>query len=202
MTTVVPTGNTYDKYASRNPIERRLMAGFFSALVGSRPDQPPQTVLEVGVGEGEVSARLRAHYADAAIVGADLPDPARVADWRARGIVGLFADIARMPFPSRSFDLIMAIEVLEHVPDPDAAVRELARLSRGHLVLSVPREPVWRMANMARGKYLAALGNTPGHIQHWSKQGFARLVGAHVAVDAVRAPFPWTMVAAHSRAGG
>jgi ubiquinone/menaquinone biosynthesis C-methylase UbiE len=197
--TVIPTGNTYDKYASRNPIERRLMAGFFSALDGSLPDRPPETVLEVGVGEGEVSVRLRAHYADAAIVGADLPDPARRTDWRERGIVGLFADIERLPFPSRSFDLIMAIEVLEHVPDPAAALSELARLSRGHLVLSVPREPVWRMANMARGKYLAALGNTPGHIQHWSRRSFAGLVGSQFDIVTVRTPFPWTMIGARTR---
>jgi ubiquinone/menaquinone biosynthesis C-methylase UbiE len=197
--TVIPTGNTYDKYASRNPIERRLMAGFFSALDGSLPDCPPETVLEVGVGEGEVSVRLRAHYADAAIVGADLPDPARRTDWRERGIVGLFADIERLPFPSRSFDLIMAIEVLEHVPDPAAALSELARLSRGHLVLSVPREPVWRMANMARGKYLAALGNTPGHIQHWSRRSFAGLVGSQFDIVTVRTPFPWTMIGARTR---
>lgn len=199
MITVIPTGNTYDKYASRNPIERRLMAGFFSALDGSLPDRPPETVLEVGVGEGEVSVRLRAHYADAAIVGADLPDPARRTDWRERGIVGLFADIERLPFPSRSFDLIMAIEVLEHVPDPAAALSELARLSRGHLVLSVPREPVWRMANMARGKYLAALGNTPGHIQHWSRRSFAGLVGSQFDIVTVRTPFPWTMIGARTR---
>ena len=199
MTTVVPTGNTYDKYATRNPIERRLMAGFFSALDGSLPDRPPRTVLEVGVGEGEVSARLRAHYADAAIVGADLPDPARLSDWHDRGIVGLFADIEHLPFPSRSFDLILAIEVLEHVPHPEAAVRELARLSRGHLVLSVPREPVWRMANMARGKYLAALGNTPGHIQHWSRRRFAGLVRSQFDIVTVRTPFPWTMIGARTR---
>lgn len=199
MTTVIPTGNSYDKYATRNPIERRLMAGFFAALDGSLPDHPPETVLEVGVGEGEVSARLRGQYADATIVGADLPDPARPGDWRDRGIVGLFADIAHLPFPSRSFDLIMAIEVLEHVPDPAAAVCELARLSRGHLVLSVPREPVWRMANMARGKYLAALGNTPGHIQHWSRRRFAGLVGSQFDIVTVRTPFPWTMIGARTR---
>jgi SAM-dependent methyltransferase len=199
VTTLVPTGNTYAKYTTRNPIERRLVAGFFAALDGSLPDQPPDTVLEVGVGEGEVSARLRAQYAAATIVGADLPDPARPADWRERGIVGLFADIAHLPFPSRSFDLIMAIEVLEHVPDPAAALRELARLSRGHLVLSVPREPVWRMANMARGRYLAALGNTPGHVQHWSRRRFADLVGAEFDIVTVRTPFPWTMIGARSR---
>jgi hypothetical protein len=30
----------------------------------------------------------------------------------------------------------------------------------------VPREPIWRIGNMARGRYLGDLGNTPGHIQH------------------------------------
>jgi SAM-dependent methyltransferase len=199
VTTVVPTGNAYDKYATRNPIERRLMAGFFAALDGSLPDRPPATVLEVGVGEGEVSARLRRRYEGATIVGVDLPDPARHLDWSDRGVVGLFADIVQLPFPSRSFDLIMAIEVLEHVPDPAAALRELARLSRGHLVLSVPREPVWRVANMARGRYLAALGNTPGHVQHWSRRRFAGLVRSQFDVVTLRSPFPWTMIGARSR---
>jgi SAM-dependent methyltransferase len=199
VTMLVPTGNTYDKYASRNPIERRLMAGFFSALEGSLPLDAPQTVLEVGVGEGEVSSWLRSRYPDAAIVGIDLPDPARPNDWRRRGIVGLFADIARLPFPPKTFDLILAIEVLEHVHDPLAAVAELARLSCGHLVASVPREPVWRMANMARGRYLTDLGNTPGHIQHWSRRGFEELVGSQFDIVTVSTPFPWTMIAGRSR---
>lgn len=199
MTIVVPTGNSYDKYASRNPIERRLMSGFFEALDSSLPADEPGTVLEVGVGEGEISAHLRDLYAGATIVGADLPDPVRHDDWCARDVTGLFADIARLPFPAHSFDLIMAIEVLEHVPDPAAALSELARLSRGDLVLSVPREPVWRVANMARGKYLSALGNTPGHVQHWSRRRFAELVGSRFDVVRVCTPFPWTMVAARTR---
>jgi SAM-dependent methyltransferase len=199
VSTVVPTGNTYDKYASKNPIERRLMAGFFAALDDSLPDRAPGTVLEVGVGEGEVSGRLRALYPAAAIVGADLPDPALAGEWRQRGIVGLFADIAHLPFTSKSFDLVMAIEVLEHVRDPAAALGELARLSRGHLVLSVPREPIWRAANLARGKYVASLGNTPGHIQHWSRRRFVELVGSQLDVVSVRTPFPWTMIGARAR---
>jgi ubiquinone/menaquinone biosynthesis C-methylase UbiE len=199
VTTVIPTGNTYDKYASTNPVERRLMAGFFAALDAALPADPPATVLEVGVGEGEVSERVRERWPDATVVGADLPDDELAASWRQRGMTGLFADIARLPFPAETFDLVLAIEVLEHVPDPDAALAELARLARGHLVLSVPREPIWRVANMARGKYLGALGNTPGHIQHWSRRGFVTQVGAHVDVVTVRTPFPWTMIGARAR---
>lgn len=194
-----PTGNLYDKYGTHNPIEFRLMSGFFRALDRLLPDVPPSTVLEVGMGEGEVSARLRSRYRRASIVGVDLPDSERVADWRDRHLVGLFADIGDLPFPSEMFDLVLAIEVLEHVPDPAKALAELARVGRGHFVLSVPREPVWRLANMARGKYLRSLGNTPGHIQHWSRRGFTGLVGSRFEITDVRAPFPWTVVSARSR---
>ncbi len=196
MSTSVPTGNTYDKYRSKNPIERRLMKGFFAALSDALPREHPATVLEVGVGEGEISAQLGALYPESHIVGIDLHDESLAAGWRMRGFVGVYADIARLPFPPMAFDLVMAIEVLEHVDDPVAALAELVRVSRGRVVLSVPREPIWRVANMARGKYLADLGNTPGHIQHWSRRSFAELVGSQLEVVSVSTPFPWTMIEA------
>ena len=199
MSTSVPTGNAYDKYRSKNPIERRLMRGFFAALSDALPREPPAMVLEVGVGEGEISARLRALYPEAHIVGVDLHDDALAAEWGMRGFLGVYADIAHLPFPPLAFDLVMAVEVLEHVVDPVAALAELVRVSRCGMVLSVPREPVWRVANMARGKYLADLGNTPGHVQHWSRRGFAELVGSQLEVVSVSTPFPWTMIEARPR---
>jgi ubiquinone/menaquinone biosynthesis C-methylase UbiE len=195
----VPIGNTYDKYATKNPIERRLMDGFFAALDAALPTTAPTSILEVGVGEAEVATRVRERYPAARFVGIDLPDPELADHWADRGLNGTFADISHLPFPDATFDLVLAIEVLEHVPDPPAAIRELARLATGDLVLSVPREPIWRVANMARGKYLGALGNTPGHVNHWSKGAFAGLVGARFAVRHVATPFPWTMVAASAR---
>jgi SAM-dependent methyltransferase len=196
VSTSVPTGNTYDKYRSKNPIERRLMNGFFAALSDALPAEHPAAVLEVGVGEGEISAKLRSLYPDAHIVGIDLHDDDLAVEWRTRGFVGVYGDIARLPFPPVSFDLVMAIEVLEHVHEPAAALAELVRVSRGRLVLSVPREPIWRVANMARGKYLADLGNTPGHVQHWSRRSFVELVGSQLEVLNVSTPFPWTMIEA------
>jgi SAM-dependent methyltransferase len=199
VSTSVPTGNTYDKYRSKNPIERRLMKGFFAALSDALPRDHPATVLEVGVGEGEISTKLRSLYPEAQIIGIDLHDDSLGAEWRMRGFLGVYADIARLPFAPLAFDLVMAIEVLEHVDDPEAALAELVRVSRGGMVLSVPREPIWRVANMARGKYLADLGNTPGHVQHWSRRGFAELVGSQLDVVRVSTPFPWTMIEARPR---
>ena len=84
--------------------------------------------------------------------------------------------------------------MLEHIPDPDAVVAEMARVGRSHLLVSVPHEPLWRMLNVARGAYLRDLGNTPGHINHFSAASFKALLGRHGEVVQARSPFPWTML--------
>ena len=99
-----------------------------------------------------------------------------------------------LPFADDEFDLVAAIEVLEHVPDPERTVAEMARVARGHLLVSVPHEPLWRLLNMARGAYLRELGNTPGHVNHFTKRSFVRLLGRHGEVREARSPFPWTML--------
>ena len=88
-----------------------------------------------------------------------------------------------------------AIEVLEHVPDPERRVAEMARVAGAHLLVSVPHEPLWRALNLARGAYVRELGNTPGHVNHWSRRGFVAPARAATAtVVEARSPFPWTML--------
>jgi SAM-dependent methyltransferase len=197
----VPTGNTYDKYGTSNTVERRIMAGFLGALDAALPATGVTSVLEVGVGEGDVSERVRARYPGTSLVGVDLPDDDLAAEWRVRRLTNAFASASRLPFPDRRFDLVLAIEVLEHVPDPGAALMEIARVAKDAVVLSVPCEPLWRVLNVARGKYVRDLGNTPGHVQHWGPRAFPSLVGEHLDVIAVRRPLPWTMVRARRRSG-
>ncbi len=197
--TDVPTGNTYDKYASGNPIEARLMRGFFTALDETIGPEPPTRILEVGMGEGHVSARVIERFPGVPFHGVDLPDPELATSWHDIGALGSFADITRLPFADDQFDLVLAIEVLEHVPDPGGALAELARVGADRLVASVPREPIWRAMNLARGKYVKDFGNTPGHIQHWSARSFATLVSRHAHVETRRSPLPWTMVGARFR---
>jgi SAM-dependent methyltransferase len=199
MTTAVPTGNTYDKYATTNPLERRMMQGFMAALDAMLDGLAPRRILEIGVGEGHVTERVRERFPDATIVGVDLPDEELAGDWRSAGLACLFGDATRLPLPDQAVDLVLAIEVLEHIPGPDAALAELARVCSGTLVASVPFEPIWRAGNMARGRYLRDLGNTPGHVNHWGRRGFTRFVDRRFEVDEVKSPLPWTMVRGHRR---
>ena len=83
---------------------------------------------------------------------------------------------------------------MEHLEEPEEALKVLAQLADPWLLVSVPREPLWRMMNMVRGQYLSAFGNTPGHIQHWSRSSFVRMLQRHVEVVEVASPLPWTMV--------
>jgi 2-polyprenyl-3-methyl-5-hydroxy-6-metoxy-1,4-benzoquinol methylase len=196
----VPTGNTYDKYGSTNPVVRRLMAGFEGALDELLFEYAaPESVLDVGCGEGVLTERWARRLGDREVVGLDLPDPKLEADWRTRARPNLRFVPGRaegLPFADDEFDLVTAIETLEHVPDPDRTLAEMARVARSHLLVSVPREPLWRASNLLRGAYLRELGNTPGHLNHWSKRGFGKLVVRHGEVLEVRSPFPWTMVLA------
>lgn len=194
----IVTGNNYDKYGSTNAIEQRIMAGFVRRLEAALPATPPRRILEVGIGEGEITQLVADRY-DTTVVGIDLPDDELATGWTQRRVAASFADIARLPFPDDSFDLVLGIEVLEHVPDPEAALREIARVARRDVVVSVPREPIWRIANMARGKYLRDLGNTPGHLQHWSSRAFRNLIASYFEIVDVQRPFPWTMVQARVR---
>lgn len=194
---VQPAGNYYDKYNTRNPIARWLMDGFlrsFESLVDKCADA--NGALEVGCGEGELSIRLSRR--GLAVKGFDIAEEVVQEARRRADVAGL-----RIPFsvgsaleldPStQAADLVVCCEVMEHLEDPERVLRLLAACARKYLLVSVPREPVWRVMNLARGRYISDLGNTPGHIQHWSRDRFIAFLARHVDVIEVATPLPWTM---------
>ncbi len=199
----IVTGNTYDKYGSRNPVVRRLMAGFERDLDELLALAAPSSLLDVGCGEGVLVHRWALRLGEGnpvaatRVVGIDLEEESIQAGWarhQAPNLEYRVMHAADLPFADGEFELACAIEVLEHVPHPEHTLGEMARCAERHLLVSVPREPSWRMLNMARGAYLTALGNTPGHLNHWSRRSFVELLSRHGEVAEVRSPFPWTML--------
>ena len=191
------TGNTYDKYGSTNPVVKRLMAGFHRQLDDLFARAAPTSILDVGCGEGVLVSEWADRIGDGRVVGIDLDDPQLHAEWETRRRPNLEYRVQKaedLPFERDEFDFASAIEVLEHVPEPDHTLGEMARVANRHLLVSVPREPMWRGLNMARGAYLRDLGNTPGHVNHWSKSGFVSFlskVGSRSS-SARRSPGPWS----------
>lgn len=195
----LPTGNTYDKYHSNNPIARWLMKRFESTVLDFIAEADPDDLLDVGCGEGFMLVKLAKAYPDVPMEGIDLEDPELKKHWQQfdRPNVSFGTDDAmELSRDANTFHTVTALEVLEHLPDPERALRQITRVARDWIVVSVPREPLWRVLNMARGAYLFEFGNTPGHINHWSKGRFIEFVETQAEVVRVESPLPWTVVLA------
>lgn len=194
----VVAGNVYDKYRTPNPIARRLQAGFLAAGRELLGGIEPGSVLEVGCGPGDLSEALSLD--GARYLGTDL-STAEVhhasATYPGRRFAS--ASIYELPFEEDQFDTVICCEVLEHLDDPEKGLAEVARVCRRHALISVPWEPTWRALNLMRGAYVRSLGNTPGHLQHFSRRAIRELVEPHFEVVAVRRPLPWTMILGRSR---
>jgi 2-polyprenyl-3-methyl-5-hydroxy-6-metoxy-1,4-benzoquinol methylase len=198
----VVAGNAYDKYGTRNPLARAMMNGFLKTLRELVQSTGARDVHEVGCGEGHLSvmfaqAGLKVRASD---FSKQVVDKARQNAQAAGADVSYeITSIYDLSAPRAAAELVVCCEVLEHLPDPERALDILAGLARPHLIVSVPREPIWRLLNMARGKYIGDWGNTPGHLNHWSRGSFLRFLSRRLEVVECRSPFPWTMVRCKTR---
>jgi SAM-dependent methyltransferase len=198
-------GNVYDKYGTSNPIARQLMRGFMRSLDELVQLTGATEAHEVGCGEGELAIRLareglRMRGTDA------FPQVLEEARNRARAAgveIGFEAIPVEELDPARhGAQLVLCCEVLEHLADPERALEVLSGLSRPWLIASVPREPLWRALNLARLSYVREGGNTPGHLNHWSRRDFVRFLTSRFEVVETRSPTPWTMALCRARPQG
>jgi 2-polyprenyl-3-methyl-5-hydroxy-6-metoxy-1,4-benzoquinol methylase len=189
------------KYTKTNAITRRLLDGFFRAVGESLAGKDIHSALEVGCGEGFSTAKLRDMLPASASIRACDVEQRLVEEARERnpGITIERESIYELPHADASYDVVFVMEVLEHVEDPARGLAEVCRVSKRWVVATVPREPIWRMLNFARLKYVTALGNTPGHLNHWSSGSFRNFVGRSADVRELRKPLPWTVVLAEVR---
>jgi len=192
---VGPIGNATPKYEASNPIVQRLLARFLRRVDETAASLAPASVLDVGCGEGIVTERLARLLAPATVLGVDADEARLGREWQGRSAPNLsFAtgSAYELPFEDGRFDLVCAIEVLEHLERPSDALAEMRRVANKALLLSVPDEPEWRMSHMLAGRNLRKFGNTPGHINHWSTRSFLRLV-SELGTAHAEGVFPWTL---------
>lgn len=198
----VVAGNAYDKYGTPNPIARFLMRRFLRAFDRLVQHSGATSVTEHGCGEGHLARRMALRGLQ--VIGTDI-SPEIIAEARQHAAEAGLAipfhelDLLQDDLSPYKSDLIVCCEVLEHVSSPELVLEKLAALGSHHVLLSVPREPLWRVLNIIRLRYLSTLGNTPGHLQHWSKPAFVKLVSTYADVVEVSSPLPWTMILARPR---
>jgi 2-polyprenyl-3-methyl-5-hydroxy-6-metoxy-1,4-benzoquinol methylase len=189
------------KYRAKNPLQRFLIRRFMTGLSSLfDATQPSPSVLEIGCGEGFVAGWLSRRHQGDTYVGVDL-DAQDIEKLRAKfpNIDAHQGSIYELDFLDRDFDVIVCAEVLEHLDDPAAALRQMLAKNPKWLVLSVPNEPWFCLSNFVRGKNVTRFGNDPEHVNLWGRRGFRRVIEPFLSVEQHDTSYPWQMVLARPR---
>ncbi|WP_051294916.1 class I SAM-dependent methyltransferase [Maridesulfovibrio bastinii] len=184
------------KYHNSNFLAGLLVKNFLKNILMTFQEVDSKNIFEVGSGEGHISGLLALngfHVRGCDICNASIENATREAKERNLDITFEEKSIYDLGCNDIT-DVVLCCEVLEHLTDPELAFKKLLSITGKDLIVSVPNEPLWHILNMCRGKYLNALGNTPGHFQHWTKAQFVKMVSSYAEVVSVRTPLPWTIV--------
>jgi len=185
-------------------IGKRLLDNYFRSvkhLLAQTEMNNIKQAIEIGCGEGFSTMRLRTMLHGTTQLSASEYVASLVPKAQKRNpkVEIIQESVYETTHKDNTFDLVFLLEVLEHLDYPDLALKELNRITKpgGYLILGVPREPIWRILNMSRAKYVKDFGNTPGHLNHWSSYGVKKIITENFgSVVSITKPLPWTQVLA------
>lgn len=187
------------KYHDSSLIVRYANSRFFNTINTLVDSISSNRILDLGCGEGMALDQIGARYSIPP-VGIDIDaDRVYLAMRQVSRFPYVIGSVQELPFKDNAFDMVMILEVLEHVGEPETALQEALRVTSKYLLASVPNEPWWRIGNMIRLKYLSEWGNTPEHINHWTVKGFKRFIKGRFHILRVETPVLWTFILAEKR---
>ncbi len=179
------------KYTSKNPLVRIAVNRFISSFLEMLKicnDDKLNKILDAGTGEGILNHIIGEEFKHIEIIGLDISiDNLNIA----KQIVDdnlINGTLYSLPFREDSFDLVISMEVLEHLEKPELAIKNIKRTTRKFAILSVPNDTYFRMANILRGKNISEFGNGPGHIQHFTTGSFKNMIEKHFEILMVKKP--------------
>jgi len=193
-------GNYEDKYNTNNPISKFLVSKFLESfkkfLEIIKKESYPTKIVEIGCGEGELLKIINHYFPKSKLYACDLsPREIKKAKKNCQKLnIDFSVQNAEklLKYQDKEFDLVICCEALEHLKNPSKGLSEIKRITRENVIVSVPIEPLWRILNISRGKYLKNLGNTPGHLNHWSIFSFQKLLKINgFKIKKGKMVFPW-----------
>lgn len=195
--TKTPLPTNFIKHTNKNPIQKFLISNFYSSLTSLAKPLKPITILDAGCGEGFTMNKLVENGIGKKIEGVEhSKDAIAIGKKLFPNLIFKEGSLYDLPYKNNSFDLLICTEVLEHLKEPVKALREMLRVSKKSLLISVPNEPLFTICNLLRGKNFPRLGNDTGHISHWNPVSFKKYLKRNgLRIDKVKFPFPWIIIA-------
>lgn len=184
------------KYHTKNPLYAFVNNKFIKDFVNIAKITNPLSILDVGCGEGFVTKHLSKTLTKSFITGIDFNKEAikyaknNSSNYNVKYLDG---NLFKLKI-NQTFDLVTCSEVLEHLINYEHALEILIKLSNKYLLLSVPNEPWFRLANILRLKYLNSFGNTPGHVNNWRKKDLINLCNKYGKITKVKSSSFWNII--------
>jgi len=180
------------KYATQNPLQKALLKRHIHAICEMISSVSPHSILDMGGGEGFL-ASVYSDHCSSSITIIDTDDEALQHGKKLFPHVRFIHGDIQQPSPSRNlYDLVLCIQVLEHLNEPLNALENLKSYSTRYCLLSVPHEPFFRIMNFMRMKNMLHLGDDPEHLQNWTMSSFSRfLKKANLKIIRKKSTIPW-----------
>ncbi|WP_269524300.1 class I SAM-dependent methyltransferase [Coraliomargarita parva] len=194
-----PETTNYQKFQTSNPVVRRLLDNFFETIKRRLGSGFEGHLLDAGCGEGLVLHRMGSLLPKQVSAFDINPDCVAYVKAQWPGVQVSVQDIYNLPYADGEFDLVLCLEVLEHLSEPEKALAELKRVSSGRLILSVPYEPWFQLGSLLRGKYIRSFGNHPEHVNHWSPKTFRAFLENVFERVMIETSFPWIIAEVDNR---
>lgn len=196
----------YEKYMTKNPLKRKMVERLnekvisyiaeLCATIGK--EKEVVMILDAGCGEGFITDLIYQNVKNVQITGLEYTEEAlEIARKMNENIQFVQGDVYQMPFEDTAFDIVLCTEVLEHLEKPTEALKELARVSRHTVFLTVPNEPWFCMGNLLALKNVSRLGNPIDHINHWTHGRFVKYITEQYkdfSEKQNRKSFPWSIM--------
>lgn len=154
--------NRSDLWGRERPLEEKARLQELLSLIPANVS----SILDAGCGDGALVNRLASRYSQ--VIGLDLSLEAL----RYVRVSKLLASLKSIPFPDRSFDLVICSEVLEHLPEDIyiSASTELQRVANKYLLISVPNNELLEQGMMKCG-WCGTVFHSFGHVRTFTVTG-------------------------------
>lgn len=184
-----------EKYQSKNFLKKIFIKRFIRQIVETVQSLKINSILDAGCGEGLIMHNIIKKIPEIKINGFDISNSALKNAKKILPSSYFFqGDITNIKLFDNFYDLAIALEILEHLENPEAALKELKRATKKYCLISVPWEPFFSLGNLFCGKNIKQLGRDKEHLQFWSKKEIVGVVDKYFDIISVRISFPWTII--------
>lgn len=183
------------KYQSKNFLKKIFIKRFVEQIIKIIQELEINNLLDAGCGEGFIMHNTLRKISKVKIDGFDISKQALQDAKKILPNNNFFqGDITNIELPNNSYDLVVALEILEHLENQEVALKELKRVTKKYCLISVPWEPFFSLGNLFCGKNIKRLGRDKEHLQFWSKKEITDLVSRYFDIISVKISFPWTII--------